>query len=76
MVALTIQFSANNMELSRIDESTVCSDGNANRAEYYKDRLKNLPNSESEQLLGNVTRLIDSDDCKKIEVLSPHLKEI
>ncbi len=63
MISLTRQLSANGLELTKIDETAVRSAGDANRAEYYRDRLKNSPISKCTELLAEVSQTIGSNGC-------------
>ena len=63
MIPLTRQLSANGLDLTRIDESAVRSRGDANRTEYYRDRLKNSPISKCTELLAEVAQAIGPIGC-------------
>ncbi len=70
MLSLTEQLSVSGLDLDRIDESAVRSDGDANRAEYYSKRLGNSPISDSVQLLADVAQIIGSDGCTRLNLAS------
>ena len=70
MISLADQLSTHGLDLARIDESAVRSDGDANRVDYYSRRLGNSPISDSKQLLADVAQLIGPDGCERGEVLS------
>ena len=63
MISLTKQLSANGLDLMRIDESAVRSSGDANRAEYYSERLENSLVSKCTELLAEVARTIGPSGC-------------
>ncbi len=63
MISLARQLSANDLDLARIDESVVRSSGDANRVEYYRERLENSPVSKCTELLAAVSQMIGSSGC-------------
>ncbi len=70
MIPLTRQLSANGLDLAKIDESAVRSDGDENRVDYYSKRLGNSPISDGKKLLADVTQLIGPDGCERGEILN------
>ena len=70
MIALTKQLNANDLDLAKIDESVVRSFGDANRAEYYRDRLQNSPISPCKVLLKEVVQLIKPDGSEIEEIVN------
>ncbi len=70
MLPLAGQLSDNGLDLARIDESAVRRDGDANRVDYYRQRLGNSPISDGKQLLAEVAQLIGPDGCERGEIIS------
>ena len=70
MVGLARQLKPNNFDLTRVNESVVRSFGDRCRMQYYRDKLDDSPIVDSTQLLADVARLIGSNGCTRLELLS------
>ena len=70
MAGLANQLKVNNRDLARVDEAAVCSFGDSCRLQYYRDRLGNSPISDCRQLLADVTRLIGTEGCSRLKLVS------
>ncbi len=70
MAGLANQLKVNNRDLARVDEAAVRSFGDRCRLQYYRDRLGNSPISDCRQLLADVARLIGTEGCSRLKLVS------